>query len=206
MSLFDKLKKLQWKQLQHDEKYHKEICVLKVQERMTHMTLHLSKYSSKLVDSAAFEHKEKLFAALVDTLIIVFSSANIFGRPLSNFAIPEHLKNTRDITELSRLFLSDIEPNHLPPLLNIAIKINNATGLMCKTVESLDHLEEFSFRGNLLDCLATIFQLSLAMACHLGNDDIEEDIANRLYFVESKHMFFEELGNYKDGYRHVLER
>lgn len=57
MSLFSQLEELQWKQLQHDEKYHKDIWLLNVQQRITHMTLHLAKYSAKLSVSA-FENNE----------------------------------------------------------------------------------------------------------------------------------------------------
>lgn len=206
MSLFNKLKNLQWKQLQHDEKYHKEICLLKVQERITHMTLHLSKYSSRLVEATAFDHHEKSRSAIIDTLIIVFSSANIFGRPLSNLVLAESLYVHEDLNALSNNFLNNIEKTHLPIALDLAIKINTTTGIMCKAVESLDHLEELTFRKILLDCIADTFRYSLALACYLNIFNIEEAISDRLYQVEKKHMFFNELGNYKEDYKDVLER
>ena len=206
MSLFSQLKSLQWKQLQHDEKYHKEICLLTVQQRITHMTLHLSKYSAKLVSAAASNDQREMRKAVIDTLIIAFSSANIFGTLISSIAFSEEELLTDSIDDLSEKLLSLEQQGRLGYALELAIKINAESGKMCKSVESLDHLEAHPFKESLLNRISQIFRCSLAIAKHLEIVDICKEIEERLYFVEQKHIFFEELGNYKQGYKDVLER
>ena len=198
MSLFNQLKTLQWKQLQHDEKYHKEICLLTVQRRITHMTLHLSKYSSKIVKSAATEDISALRKSLVDTIIITFSSANIFGHIIGEKYSHDPEATIHSIAnELLTLYCN----KRYCLLLELAIEISSETGKMCKTVESLDHLESYPFRESLLKSIQSIFELAIAICSHIKINDIESEIGDRLYTVEKKNPYFENLGNYKDGYR-----
>ena len=87
MSLLSQLEEIQWKQLQHDETYHKDIWLLTVQQRITHMVLHLSKYSAKLTVAAFKEDCNVLRKTVIDALIIVFSSSNIFNKLLCDIAL-----------------------------------------------------------------------------------------------------------------------
>ncbi|VVN18790.1 hypothetical protein [Pseudomonas fluorescens] len=200
MSLLSQLEELQWKQLQHDEKYHKEIWVLNVQQRITHMVLHLSKYSAKLTLSALEHNIEELKKATIDSLIIVTSSTNIFNKLLSDFAVDQSEKDLSDINALASKLLKEESFDGYEPNISMAIKVNSLTGRMCKAVESLDHLEAYPFKETLLDSLASIFRILLALACHLRIGKIEEPIENRLYSVEKNNIFFSRLGNYKSGY------
>ena len=201
MSLFSQLKNLQWKQLQHDEKYHKEICLLTVQRRITHMTLHLSKYSAKIIKAATTEDYSTLRKSLVDTVIIIFSSANIFNHFIwSNFKT-EQEQAINSLKELGKSIADRRAEGKYGLPVEISIDIVSTTGAMCKTVESLDHLEAYPFRENLIQSLGVLFEQSISLAYLIGIEDIPSEISERLYTVEKKNPYFEELGNYKEGYR-----
>ncbi|MHC8346203.1 hypothetical protein [Pseudomonas sp. RT6P73] len=200
MSLLSQLEELQWKQLQHDEKYHKEIWILNVQQRITHMVLHLSKYSAQLTLSALENNIDDLKKSTIDSLIIVTSSTNIFNKLLSEISISESERELKNIDSLASYILQVEEFHGYEPIIAMAIKINSLTGKMCKAVESLDHLEAYPFKESLLSSLATAFRTLLALACHLKIENIEHPISERLYAVEKNNIFFNRLGNYKTGY------
>lgn len=72
--------------------------------------------------------------------------------------------------------------------------------MLCKFVESLDHLETLDYRGKILESLAAVFRLLLALCYCMDIKDIENKISDRLYTLESKNIFFNMLGNYQKGY------
>ncbi len=160
------------------------------------MTLHLSKYSSKIVKSAFTEDSDVLKKSLIDTVIIIFSSANIFNHSIGS----KYSKNFDSIQSVGESVLNSFPTGKHNILLSLAVEISSTTGNMCKAVESLDHLEPYAFRESLLDSLHSLFELSLALACIVGVENIPEKISDRLYAVEKKNLFFDELGNYKEGY------
>ncbi|WON79633.1 hypothetical protein OK024_12335 [Acinetobacter sp. UGAL515B_02] len=51
MSAFESLKNLEYKQLQHDDRYHKDIWVLSTQGKVRHMAAHIGKYSSQVLSA-----------------------------------------------------------------------------------------------------------------------------------------------------------
>ncbi|WEV50110.1 hypothetical protein OZX61_11985 (plasmid) [Acinetobacter sp. ESL0695] len=83
MSLVEIFDELQWKQKQHDKRYHEDIWILSVQNRAKHMILHLNKYSGKFFESLRENNLEKLEGHVIDAMIINFSYANIFQVPIS---------------------------------------------------------------------------------------------------------------------------
>ncbi|WP_349971933.1 hypothetical protein [Pseudomonas caspiana] len=200
MPLFSQLEEMQWKQLQHDEAYHKEIWLLTVQQRITHMTLHMSKYSSKLTIAAFERDSETLKKTAIDALIIAFSCANIFSKLLSKFALPESFSSQESIDSAAEKIFHSYDFYSSDPDTKITLEILGCTGRMCKLVESLDHLETLEYREGILDNIASIFKALLALCYSSDMRDIPEKIANRLYEVESKNYFFNKLGNYKKGY------
>ena len=68
---------LQVEQLKHDEKYHKEICSLSVQNRINHMSLHFAKYTGQISEMVYSEQDIKgndgLKRTITDIFVIVFS-------------------------------------------------------------------------------------------------------------------------------------
>ncbi|MDT1023390.1 MULTISPECIES: hypothetical protein [Pseudomonas aeruginosa group] len=201
MSLFSQLEELQWKQLQHDEKYHKDIWLLNVQQRITHMTLHLAKYSAKLSVSA-FENNEIEFKkTIVDCLIIVFSSANIFNSRIYDISLNEQEKDFPDIKSLAN-YLANSEriKSSNDRLGDFSKAFSIQTGIMCKAAESLDHLEPFPFRQTITESLGKLFKTSLTALYCLTDQDLESLFSERLVAVERKNIFFNRLGNYETGY------
>lgn len=200
MSLFNQLEDMQWKQLRHDENYHKEIWLLTVQQRITHMTLHLSKYGSKIIRAAFSEDTETLKKIAIDALIIVFSSANIFNAIIPKFALSKDELAEINLAALAQKKYNNYDFKNADPKVLLALDISDCTGRMCKTVESLDHLEIVNYRDDILDNLSGLFSTLLAMCYSLDEVDIAENIKNRLYAVEQKNPYFKRLGNYQTGY------
>ena len=77
----DDLARLQWEQFEHDEKYHREIARLTVQDRLKHMALHFAKYSGGL---AAGPDEAELRRLVTDIFVIALSSANILNVRLAD--------------------------------------------------------------------------------------------------------------------------
>lgn len=200
MRMQNQLDEMQWKQLRHDENYHKDIWLLTVQQRITHMALHLSKYSSKLTISAFENDSHTLKKTIIDSLIIVFSSANIFSCLLSSLAVDEQLIEETSIDSLGSRLLELLARDEEITNIKLSLKILKITGYMCKIVESLDHLETLDFREKLLKSLGDLFKLLIAISSNSGINNIEKEIAERLYSVESKNIYFSKMGNYIKGY------
>lgn len=114
---------VQFAQFEHDEKYHREISRLTVQDRLKHMALHFAKYAGRLfepLDEATFKR------TAVDTMIIAVSCANILNLAVDREKLPE------TAALLSReQFTRDL-----------AI----SAGKIATACEKLDHLEEFPYR------------------------------------------------------------
>jgi len=164
------------------------------------MTLHLSKYGSKIIRAAFSEDSETLKKIAIDALIIVFSSANIFNAIIPKFALSEDELNEDSIASLAQKIFNNYEFKSIDPKVFLALNISDCTGKMCKTVESLDHLEIVNYRECILDNLSTLFSTLLALCYSLGEMDIADHIKNRLYAVEQKNPYFKRLGNYQTGY------
>lgn len=164
------------------------------------MTLHLSKYSAKLT-KASFEKKSDIQRkTIIDALIIIFSSANIFniilGEKLTE-VLNENLSTLKSLGYALSTHNSKI--SHSNELI-LSLDILESTGKMCKIVESLDHLEAISFRESLIKELNTLFENLIIFCNILQVENIEAEISDRLYFVEQKNKHFLKLGNYKTGY------
>ncbi|MEZ1320620.1 hypothetical protein QIW46_04620 [Pseudomonas fluorescens] len=201
MSLFSRLEELQWKQLQHDEKYHKEIWLLTVQQRITHMTLHLAKYSSAITVAALENDKPAFEKAIIDTFIITMSSANIFGTRIHDIALNDLEQKCHDTRELASLLLDKFHSEFAgASLLEFNKQISINIGRMCKAAESLDHLEVFPYRETMVKSLASLFRITLCAFEFVSDAALEERISKRLMAVERKNIFFSKLGNYESGY------
>lgn len=207
MSLFNQLEELQWKQLLHDENYHKDIWLLTVQQRITHMTLHLAKYSAQLSVSAFESNENEFKKTIIDCLIIILSSANIFNSRVYDIALNEREKEFPDIISLAKYIIDVEHPNlQIEKLSNFSKAFSIQTGLMCKAAESLDHLEPFPFRQTLVEGIGRLFKISLAALYSLTDESLEALFSKRLVAIEKKNIFFNRLGNYETGYSNVLER
>lgn len=194
MSLKNEILNLQWKQLQHDENYHKDIWLLTVHHRVNHMVLHFAKYSGKLAQAVRDNDSQLFSKTCLDTFIIATSLANILNVNLSSEL---ESYDADSVDSLSLKLFNDLDATCSSISLNIAI----AVGKLAKAAESVDHLEKFLFRETLSELVVDVFKLALAgYACFSKEKSILEEIEARMLAVERKSMFFEKLGNYKDGY------
>lgn len=210
MSVKQILKKLETKQMAHDNRYHKDIWVLSTQGKAKHMAAHIGKYSGQILKEIREPQidLEKVHKYVIDSLIINFSYANIFTYRLSNHLDSTYLqftslKDLRDsITKdyLTRKGYTKKESEHG---LDLAMDMCILASQILKTVESMDHVEDHPYRANFNQYTIDIFQILITLCFIYDIENIELLIADRLYQVEARHEFFEDYGNYKDGYKDI---
>lgn len=195
MPISSELINLQWKQLQHDQNYHRDIWLLTVHHRVNHMVLHFAKYSGQLVQ-ASFEKDMKLFSrSCIDTLVIATSLANILNVNLSE-EFSEH-SELESIDDLSK----QLSLNSQLSIDVVAREVPIVVGKLAKAAESIDHLEQFDFREVLSSLVLDVFKLALSGCSFINNEQsILSRIENRILSVEKKSIFFQKLGNYREGY------
>jgi hypothetical protein len=158
---------LQVAQFSHDERFHREISRLSVQDRLKHMTLHFAKYAGELLSD---ESKRDPREVLVDTFIIAISTANILGLDLEKFDLEDPVEGS----------------------LPFATRLSVATGRLAAACEKLDHLEAFPFRETIADGVIVIIRSSKAEA-ELRQLDIFSAVNKRLDIVKHKSLFYDEL-------------
>jgi hypothetical protein len=176
---------MQWRQLNHDELYHREIARLSVGDKMKHMTLHLSKYLGNLVeaveahDACCIEHQ------IVDAVIIITAAANTVNLNVAQSLGPI-VDQVGSLSELGLSLPSDRRRNDPEGWLvkQLAIKI----GRLAKACESLDHVEAYPFRERMQECLLDLYKLIISEAA-LRQLDIEARIEGRLDSIRSRHVF-----------------
>jgi hypothetical protein len=162
------LDRLQWQQFEHDEKYHREIARLTVQDRLKHMALHFAKYAGNLADSPQDQTVKRL---VTDIVVIAISSANILNLRLSD----QH----------NVLHGTGNEPG-------FATAITIAAGRMAAACEKMDHLEAFPFRERISESVLELLSQALSFAAAQGWD-VEEMVAARLQPVKEKSIFYGKL-------------
>lgn len=155
---------VQFAQFEHDEKYHREISRLPVQDRLRHMTLHFAKYAGRLLDGPSGADFRK---TATDTMIIAISCANILNGDLTKKKVA-----------------SGIDLSHGAFVKRLAI----SAGRMAAACERLDHLEDFPFRTTLEDEALIILAASLDLFSAEGWNPTHE-MAKRLAPIKSKAIF-----------------
>ena len=104
MSTSSTILDLQWTQLAHDERYHKDVVILPLGERIKHMALHMAKYAGYLAEDERSE-PQRVTRVLTDAFIITLATANTLnqdlGRDLDDLAT--------DSADLSRLDLQGVD-------------------------------------------------------------------------------------------------
>lgn len=161
------LDRLQWEQFEHDEKYHREIARLTVQDRLKHMALHFAKYAGELF---AGPSEGKFRRLVTDTLIIAISAANTLNIRLADIVGKAGSCNAPDFDR----------------------QLVVAAGRMATACEKLDHLEDFPFRPHIADEVVKIIDAALAVFMDKGWD-VPTTIKERLAPVKAKSIFFGKL-------------
>jgi hypothetical protein len=156
---------VQLAQFEHDEKYHREISRLSVQDRLRHMALHFAKYAGRLQGDLTDPQFQRI---ATDSLIIAISSANTLNIDLGAKAFGgEHSNAPRD---------------------TFAKRLTVAAGRMAGACERLDHLEDFPFRPAITDEVLAILGACLDLFEAEGWSPAKE-MEERLAPVKAKWIF-----------------
>lgn len=175
---------LQWQQLTHDERYHRDILSLSVPNRIRHMTLHFSKYAGLLVDIEA-EDTATIDRVIVDCFIIALASANTLSLDLQRVLCMERL-SLSEFGEMSAKALARPVSREYSWFLQ---RLVQHTGRMAKACESLDHLENVAFHEMLANNVVSITRIVLAEAASRSKD-LKQLMRDRLDKVERKNLFW----------------
>ncbi|KZX93920.1 hypothetical protein A3718_08355 [Erythrobacter sp. HI0019] len=167
----DDLSRLQWAQFEHDEKFHREIARLTVQDRLKHMALHFAKYSGGLAEGPS---EDELCRLVTDVFVIGLSSANILNLKLAD----RH-------NELSSAANVDGDGD-------FATKIAIASGRLAAACEKMDHLEAFPFREKITEEVLALLGAAISFADGRGWD-LPSMVAKRLQPVKEKNIFYGKL-------------
>lgn len=161
----DDLARLQWAQFEHDEKFHREIARLTVQDRLKHMALHFAKYSGGLAEEP---DGEELCRLVTDVFVIALSSANILNLKLADRHNELYRGNGGDF----------------------ATKVAISSGRMAAACEKMDHLEAFPFREKITEAVLDLLGAAIEFAdrqCW----DMPSLVAARLQPVKEKSIFYD---------------
>lgn len=155
-------------QFQHDRDYHPDIHGLDVVPRLKHMALHQTKYAAKLIDAEDNNDNARTKQAMVDGFIIGIATANILTDRLSEVELKTTSKTANSMSFAKR-YLQNV-------------------GRIAKACESIDHLEDFPYRKELVATNRALVFDAVNEACR-KNQDIVKLAWGRLKSVEEKSSF-----------------
>lgn len=189
----DILRKLQWKQMRHDEIYHSDICLLRIQARIAHHTLHLAKYSGKMVEALIAKggvDTEALTKVVLDGIIIAMSSANTLSIPLWKIdGAEEDLSGA-----LGGRQMHGMVDTHI---LGFTVLI----GHMAKAVEALDHVEPLNSRLAYEVALKKIWLVLLKSWRILSSEKLEDALRKKMLMIEKRNPFYGRHPNYENDFK-----
>ena len=172
--MLNQLPELQLEQQRHDELAHRDILCLPVQDRIKHMVLHYAKYCGHLAAMSVAYDERRFVSTLVDTAIISLASANTLGMNLA-----EAVRGKDEMAGVRRA-----ADNHTT---SFFVGLARITGTMAKACESMDHLENFNYRGTLEESVTSIALLTFSVA--VQNDlDLPALIRARWSRIERKFL------------------
>lgn len=202
---------LQFRQLEHDKRYHKDIFVLSPKETMVHMTMHMAKYLGQLygiapwtdgwTNAQAYASTRKTY---VDTLIIVMSCANALHIDL-------HAKTQAILADgipcnIDALTQAFARSHHVDHLNRVAGHYVQSVGKLAKALEALDHIEDFPSRKTMEEEVFFIWQIAIQAVGVLDkqrlepNPSVAQAISERLTAVEKRNHHWERLGLYNNDF------
>jgi hypothetical protein len=161
------LRTLQYEQQQHDEIAHRDVLSLPLDRRITHMVLHFSKYTGRLLSEEG-RQTTRIERILVDTAIICLASANALGVRLAD-------QMTCEVAERPQGVLSEW----------LGIRLAVEAGRMAKACESLDHVEDLPYREIWEEGVLAITALVLRAAEAFGLN-LAKAIRQRWAGIETK--------------------
>lgn len=178
---------LQWTQLSHDERYHKDVVILPLGERVKHMALHMAKYVGYLAEIEG-DDPERVSRVLTDAFIITLATANTLNQDLA-----------RDLGALAADFDFRTTGQKLADELDSSSDVSGLlrpfarhAGALAKACESLDHMERFPFRDAMRESNLALFKLVIA-AASARSLDLGALYTARLRVIEERSIFDDRL-------------
>jgi hypothetical protein len=169
MSALQSLVELLQGQRQHDERAHRDVYYLSYPRRLTHLTLHLSKYAARLGVPAV--NPSVLSRTLVDTFIIALSAAELLRLDIAGSLRAKGIEPDRcsSIMEVGNQLASHY------PMSEAVIdwcfrQLATQAGHIAKALESLDHLEALEYRAMMERSVNEVLAMSLVAAARLKLD------------------------------------
>jgi len=188
MSVALELLQMQLAQKRHDEISHRDILSLRVQERITHMTLHFAKYCGLLADARTLPDLEKMKATIVDAFIILLASANCLNKRVTDLMPLPSEMNASSLANTAALLARDSGWTVPIAYDRAVIEMVKITGRMAKACESMDHLEAFDYRGVLESELGKMARTLLVFSFFLSLD-LRDRVRLRWSRIEEKDIF-----------------
>lgn len=187
MTFAEALLALQWNQLNHDERYHKDIVRLPVADRMKHFALHVAKYVGYFAEAIDSEGVALFERTLVDGFIISLAAANTLNLDLGQALSCQAISESGSLATLRRKLADELFPSG-----NDAIRflkeLARRSSRLAKACESLDHVESHPFREAMLSGVTDVFTLLLAESWVLDIDLVEK-ARLRIRDIEPKNIF-----------------
>jgi len=178
---------LQWTQLSHDERYHKDVVILPLGERVKHMALHMAKYVGYVAEIEG-DDPERVARVLTDAFIITLATANALNQDLARDL--DAPSRGFDLTGAGQQLARDLgTTNDVSGLLRAFAR---HAGALAKACESLDHIERFPFRKAMQESNLALFKLVIAAAA-AWSLDLGALYAARLRVVEERSIFDDRL-------------
>lgn len=187
MTLAENLLALQWNQLNHDERYHKEIVRLSVADRMKHFALHMAKYVGYFAEAIDSEDSALFERTLVDALIISLASANTLNLSLGHALSCQAGFESGSLTTLRFKLANELFPAGADAI-RFLLELARRSSRLAKACESLDHVEDHPFRETMVSSVVDIFKLLFAETSVLDIDPVEK-VKSRIQDIEPKSIF-----------------
>ena len=180
------LNELQIHQLEHDERFPKEITNLNIHQRLNHMCLHFAKYNGRIIESIDSDICD---TSIIDMAIICLTTANILNLRLAD---------KFETLEVDLFRLGEVLNQHNgADELYIIKTLSIAIGGFAKACESLDHLEALDYRGILVKSVVDIFSVILIIA-YTKYNDLALSIPYRLNSVQNRSILRNKLKTHKE--------
>lgn len=160
MTVSQQLFALQWQQRTHDQRYHQDVLILPLGERLKHMALHNAKYAGRLLEAIDTNDSALMVRLLTDAFIITLATANTLNDNLgSALGVAGEIEDDERTAGL--MLATTLGRVEHDPLWFIKSYIKHNGGF-AKACESLDHLDPVPYRQQMVDSNRALLQLLLA--------------------------------------------
>ena len=184
---------LQWEQLKHDESYHKDIVILPLATRLKHMALHNAKYVARFLSAVYAKDQETYEKTLVDAFVISMATANILNQNLGLELVKvvgnhlTYLDEAGDSLMKTYSYYGLYDEND--PMCFIRGYATQC-GNIAKACEAFDHVEDMSFRKELLESNSFLFKI-IFVESFVRRMDLPFLWHQRIQEIEAKSIFNE---------------